>query len=181
MGVITKKCPFPVKYRIIHDLSWPPQDLVNNHIDPDALRCFYGSFDHAVALIIKHGVGAMSAKLDLADASKDILVRSQDWPLFVLILGPPATRWIFFFPLGCTDLQLCSMNTLMPCNMPCKSTKCRICYTTWMITLLLVYQTTQFVPTTLPPSLLCVGSLASLSILKGHKTHHNHKFPWSRH
>ena len=47
MGIVTKKCSFPVKYRIIHDLSWPPQDSVNDHIDPDAFRCFYGSFDEA--------------------------------------------------------------------------------------------------------------------------------------
>ena len=81
MGVVAKKHSFPVKYRIIHDLSWPPQDSVNNHIHPDALRCFYGSFDDAVALIIKHGVDAMSAKLDLAGVFKHILVRCQGWPL----------------------------------------------------------------------------------------------------
>ena len=55
--------------------------LVNNHIDPDAFRCFYVSFDNAVALIVKHGVGTLSAKLDLADAFKHILVSSKDWPL----------------------------------------------------------------------------------------------------
>ena len=33
MGIITKKHSFPVKYRIIHDLSWPPQDSINGHID----------------------------------------------------------------------------------------------------------------------------------------------------
>ena len=26
MGIVAKKHLFPVKYRIIHDLSWPPQD-----------------------------------------------------------------------------------------------------------------------------------------------------------
>ena len=78
MGVVAKKHSFPVKYRIIYDLSWPPQDSVKNHIDSDAFRCFYGSFDDAVALIVKHGMGAMSVKLDLADAFKHILVRSQD-------------------------------------------------------------------------------------------------------
>ena len=83
MGVVTKKCSFPVKYRIIHNLSWPAQDSVNDHIDPDAFRCFYGSFDDAVALVIKHRVGSLSAKLDLADAFKHILIRSQDWPLLV--------------------------------------------------------------------------------------------------
>ena len=81
MGIVSKKCLFPVKYRIIHDLSWPPQDSVNDHIDPDAFRCFYGSYDDVVALIIKHGLGALSAKLDLADAFKHNLVRSQDWLL----------------------------------------------------------------------------------------------------
>ena len=81
MGIVTKKHSFPVKYRIIYDLSWPPQDSINDHIDPDAFRCFYGSFNDVVALIIKHGVGAFSGKLDLADAFKHILVRSQDWSL----------------------------------------------------------------------------------------------------
>ena len=80
-GIVTKKHSLPVKYRIIHNLSQPPQDSVNNHIDLDAFRYFYSSFDDAVALIIKHGVGTLSAKLDLADAFKHILIRSHDWPL----------------------------------------------------------------------------------------------------
>ena len=79
-GIVTKKHSFPVKYRIIHDLSWPLQDSINDHINPDAFRCFYGSFDDAVALIIKHRVGTLSAKLDPADAFKHILIRNKDWP-----------------------------------------------------------------------------------------------------
>ena len=58
MGIVAKKCSFPVKYRIIHDLSWPPHNSINDHIDLDAFRCFHGSFDDAVALIVKHRVGA---------------------------------------------------------------------------------------------------------------------------
>ena len=27
MGTVAKTCAFPVKYRIIHDLSWPPKAL----------------------------------------------------------------------------------------------------------------------------------------------------------
>ena len=38
MGIVTKKCSFAVKYRIIHNLSWPPQDSINNHINLDTLR-----------------------------------------------------------------------------------------------------------------------------------------------
>ena len=66
---------------MIYDLSWPPQDSVNDHINLDTFRCFYGSFHDVVALIIKHGVGALSAKLDLADIYKHILITSHDWPL----------------------------------------------------------------------------------------------------
>ena len=81
MGVVIKKCSDSVKYRIIHDLSWPPGDSVNDHIDPDLYCCVYASFDQAVSLVKKHGVGALMAKLDLADAFKHILVQPEDWPL----------------------------------------------------------------------------------------------------
>ena len=126
MGIVTKKCSFPVKYRIIHNLSWPPQDSINNHIDPDAFRCFYGSFDDAVALVIKHRVGTLSAKLDLANAFKHILIRSQDWPLLesswdLQHLDGSACHLYyvdFFSHLGCTAPLPCSMNMQMPFNMP---------------------------------------------------------------
>ena len=81
MGIVIKKHSDSVKYRIIHDLSWPPGDSVNDHIDPDLYRCIYASFDQAVSLIKKHGVGTLMAKLDLADAFKHILVWPEDWPL----------------------------------------------------------------------------------------------------
>ena len=81
MGIVVKKCLDSVKYRIIHDLSWPPRDSVNDHIDPDLYRCVYASFDQAVSLVKKHGVGALMAKLDLADVFKHILVQPEDWPL----------------------------------------------------------------------------------------------------
>ena len=81
MGIVIKKCSDSVKYHIIHDLSWPPRDSINDHIDPDFYCCIYASFDQAVSLIKKQGVGALMAKLDLADAFKHILVHPKDWPL----------------------------------------------------------------------------------------------------
>ena len=81
MGVVVKKCSDSVKYGIIHYLSWPPRDSVNDHIDPDLYRCVYASFDQAVSFVKKHGVGTLMAKLDLADALKHILVWLEDWPL----------------------------------------------------------------------------------------------------
>ena len=86
---------------------------MNNHIDPDAFRCFLGSFDDVVALIFKNGVGAMSAKLDLADAFKHILVRSQDWPL----LG---SSWDLQLPDG-SMVYLYYMDLFLPfglCSFP---------------------------------------------------------------
>ena len=78
MGIVIKKCSDSVKYHIIHDLSWPHGDSVSDHIDPDLYHCIYTSFDQAVSLIIKQGVGALLAKLDLADAFKHILVHPED-------------------------------------------------------------------------------------------------------
>ena len=80
-GIVIKKCSDSVKYCIIHDLSWPPRDSVNDHIDPDLYCCIYASFDQAISLIKKQGVGALMAKLDLADGIKHILVCLEDWLL----------------------------------------------------------------------------------------------------
>ena len=81
MSVVIKKHSDSVKYHIIHDLSWPPGDSVNDHIDLDLYHCIYASFDQAVSLIKKHGVGALMAKLDLANAFKHILVHPKEWML----------------------------------------------------------------------------------------------------
>ena len=81
MGVVIKKCSDSVKYHIIHDLSWPPRDSVNDHINPDLYHCIYASFNQAVSLIKKQGVGTLMSKLDLADVFKHILVHPEDWPL----------------------------------------------------------------------------------------------------
>ena len=115
MGIILKKHSLPVKYCIIHDLSRPPQNSVNDHIDPETFKCYYTSFDDSVVLVIKHGVGALSPKQDLADAFKHYLVRSQDWLAYGLswdIMLPDGTVVClyyvdFFLPLG-----LCSSSAL---------------------------------------------------------------------
>ena len=95
MGIVTKKCSLPVEYRITHNLSWPPQNSVNDHIDPDAFRCFCGSFDDAVALIIKHGVGTLSATLDwLGGCFQAHTHQKAGLTSLRLIMGSPMTRWL---------------------------------------------------------------------------------------
>ena len=141
MGIVTKKCSFPVKYRIIHDLSWPPQDSVNDQINLDAFRCFYGSFDDVVALIIKHGVGALSAKLDLADAFKHILIRIQDWPLLGSswdLQHPDGSTFhlyyvALFLPFGLCSYPPCSTNMQMPFNIPWKQSAGLATLSGWLL------------------------------------------------
>ena len=98
MGVVIMKCLDSVKYCIIHDLSWPPGDSANDHINPDLHCCVYVSFDQAVSLVKKHGVGTLMAKLDLADALKCILVCPEDWLLL-------CSSWDVTLPNGSVQQQ----------------------------------------------------------------------------
>ena len=98
MGVVIKKHSDSVKYCIIHDLSWPPGDSVNDHINPDLYHCVYASFDQAVSLVKRQGVGALMSKLDLADAFKHILVCPKDWSLL-------CSSWEVFLPDGSVQQQ----------------------------------------------------------------------------
>ena len=43
---------------------------VNDHSDPEAFMSTYASFSDVVAPVIKHGVGTLSAKMDLTDVFK---------------------------------------------------------------------------------------------------------------
>ena len=139
MGIVIK-CSDSVKYCIIHDLSWPPGDSVNDHIDPDLYRCIYASFDQAVSLVKKHGMGALMAKLDLANAFKHILVQPEDWPLLcsswdmVQADGSVLRQYYvdLFLPFGLhSSLAIFNHYT----NVLCRQTACRTSSTTWTIIL----------------------------------------------
>ena len=77
MGAIYK----PSKTRVIHDLSWPPDNAVNTYIPSELCSVSYVTVDDAVDVVKKHGRGALMAKIDLANAYKQIGVRPKDWPL----------------------------------------------------------------------------------------------------
>ena len=81
MGIVVQKYSESVKYCIIHYLSWPPGDTVNDHINTQTSTAVSMLFEQAVSLVKKHGVGTLMAKLDLTDAFKHILVHPEDWPL----------------------------------------------------------------------------------------------------
>lgn len=68
------------KVRVIHDLSWPPGNSVNDGIGEDC-SLVYISMDNIVKLVRDKGKDALMAKLDLEDAYKHIHVRPEDWDL----------------------------------------------------------------------------------------------------
>ena len=69
------------KVRVIHDLSWPPGHSVNDGISKEEFSMTYISIRFAIDLIKQYGKGTLLAKVDLADAYKQIRVRKEDWPL----------------------------------------------------------------------------------------------------
>ena len=105
LGIVIKKHLDSVKYHIIHDLSWLPRDSVNDHINPDLYCCVYASFDQAVSLVKKHGMGALMEKLDLADAFKHILRTDHLYAApgmqpYQTAQSSRSTTLIYFLPFG---------------------------------------------------------------------------------
>ncbi len=66
MGVIPKH--EKGKYRIIHHLSHPEGDSVNDFIDKDTFSLSYITVDDAIKIIQKHGKATLMAKFDLCNA-----------------------------------------------------------------------------------------------------------------
>lgn len=69
------------KYRVIHDLSWPPGESINDFISHEDYTLHYISVDDIVQYLSQFEPGAQMAKLDLEDAFKHIPVRPEDWEL----------------------------------------------------------------------------------------------------
>ena len=81
MGTIPKKRSKPVKWCIIHDLSWPDGHSINDFIPKDLFSCTYDTLNTAIAPLKSFGQGALMSKLDLSDAFRHILVHPADWQL----------------------------------------------------------------------------------------------------
>ena len=79
-GVIPKPHQ-PGKWRLITDLSSPPNSSVNDGINPRLCSLSYASVDDAVQHIVHFGSGAMLAKFDIASAYRVVPVHPQDMML----------------------------------------------------------------------------------------------------
>jgi len=55
MGVVPKKRSNPLKYQVIHDLSWPWGHSVNDFIPAERFHCQYDTLDRAISLLKQAG------------------------------------------------------------------------------------------------------------------------------
>ena len=69
------------KWRLIMDLSFPPDRSVNDGIDPEFCSLSYTTVDHVADVAVRLGVGALLAKADIESAYRLIPVHPEDRPL----------------------------------------------------------------------------------------------------
>ena len=98
LGVVAKK--ESGKFRVIHDLSYPPNLSVNSSIDPHDASVSYETLDRVIHHIVHIGKGALISKVDIENAFRIIPVQRSDRYL----LGFKIQNKIFYdkcLPMGC--------------------------------------------------------------------------------
>ena len=79
IGLVPKK--EKGKFRLIHHLSWPLGESVNDSIDPELCKVKYTRFDDAVQLVQMMGRHCEMAKCDIASAFRLLPVHPDDYEL----------------------------------------------------------------------------------------------------
>ncbi|MCG8045582.1 MAG: hypothetical protein JAY66_07850 [Candidatus Thiodiazotropha taylori] len=69
----------PGQFRLIHHLSYPSGNSVNDFIDPDLCSVLYTSFDEAVHMVQDLGRGCLLGKSDIKSAFRLLPVSPQDF------------------------------------------------------------------------------------------------------
>ncbi len=67
------------KIRVIHDLSFPPGESINDFIDPERFTLQYASVDDAARMCMQYDDPAWMAKSDLSAAFQHVLVDPKYW------------------------------------------------------------------------------------------------------
>jgi hypothetical protein len=80
IGTVEKKRS--TKRRIIHHLSWPNGESVNDSIHVFSIKL--DAFDRAMFIIRRNGSGCFISKIDIESAYRCIPVRPSDWPLLCM-------------------------------------------------------------------------------------------------
>lgn len=77
IGLVEKKTPG--EYRLIHHLSSPEGQSLNDFIDPDLCSVKYSSFDQAIHMIQDMGRGCLLGKLDIKSAFRLLPVSPSEF------------------------------------------------------------------------------------------------------
>lgn len=76
IGLVPKKAPG--QFRLIHHLSYPHGNSVNDFIDKNLARVTYSSFDDAVHALLTLGPGSLFSKTDIDSAFRLIPIHPSD-------------------------------------------------------------------------------------------------------
>lgn len=99
LGIVPKKVPG--EYRLIHHLSYPHGDSVNDGIRDELASVHYASFDDAVAMVASCGKSALMGKCDIKSAFRLLPIHPDDFNL----LGFSFQGSIYVdmaLPMGCS-------------------------------------------------------------------------------
>ena len=73
------------KWRLITDLSFPPNQSVNDGIDPSLCSLSYITVEDVAAVVAHLGVGTLLVKVDIESAYRLVPVHPQDRPLQAML------------------------------------------------------------------------------------------------
>jgi len=79
LALIPKKAPHD--YRLIHNLSFPLNNSINDYISDSDASVQYSTFDHAVRLVWNCGIGAIMQKHDIKSAFRQLPIHPDDYCL----------------------------------------------------------------------------------------------------
>lgn len=79
LGLVPKKAPN--EYRVIHHLSYPPGESINDGISQEYRSVTYQTVDDAVRFILDFGQGTLMAKTDIEHAYKIVPIHPDDYEL----------------------------------------------------------------------------------------------------
>ena len=100
LGIVPKKTPRD--FRMIHHLSYPRGESVNDGISYEHSSVQYANVDKAIKLITQTGVGSYLAETDIKSAFRILSVNPQDHHL----LGIKWSGQYYFdkcMPMGCSS------------------------------------------------------------------------------
>ena len=99
IGLVPKQTPG--EFRLIHNLSSPLGNSVNEHIDPSLTVVNYTTFDDAVELVLSLGSGALMAKADIKSAFRLLPVHPDDFNLLGFFFNG-SYYYDKCMPMGCS-------------------------------------------------------------------------------